>query len=142
MHWKNLKNWKLVTKLGSGFGIVLILLVIVSGWSVYGISDIVENAEVVIDGNKLRGELVQRELDHLDWANQVSSLLTDDQNSNLDVQTDPHKCALGKWLNSAEAKQAYDNGDEDFKKNWDQMLKEHATLHESAIEIRKPCRSH
>lgn len=94
MRWKDLK---LNGKFFVGFGLVLVMMLGVGLWSISGISDIVGNASEVIDGNKLKGEMVQREVDHLNWANEVNALLTNDQVTHLTVQTDPHKCAFGQW---------------------------------------------
>ena len=131
MSWKNLKLGK---KLGIGFGLMLILVTAVGGWSIFGISEIVSNASDVIDGNKLRGEMVQREVDHLNWANKVNELLTNEKVTKLSVQTDPTKCAFGKWY--------YGEG----RKHAEQMVpaiapllakieKYHTQLHESAVRI-------
>ena len=52
----------------------------------------------VVGGNRLRGEILQKEVDHLNWANEVNALLTDDRVTTLDVETDDHKCGFGIWL--------------------------------------------
>ena len=82
MSWKNLTIGK---KIGIGFGVVLALLVVVGIMSYTGVSGIVGDAEEVIDGNKLNGDLAQKEVDHLNWVNKVSALLTDDKVTSLDV---------------------------------------------------------
>ncbi len=131
MGWKNLR---LAMKFTLGFGFVLALLLVVGGWSIWGVSGIVGNAEEVIDGNKLRGEMVQREVDHLRWVNQVNALLTDDGVTSLSVATDPHKCGFGKWYYGEGRIQA-----ETFLPQLKPLLAEieepHKELHESAIAI-------
>jgi methyl-accepting chemotaxis protein len=99
-------NWSIGKKIGTGFGVVLGLLAIVAVWSVTGIGTIVGNASEVIDGNALRGLMVEKEVDHLKWAGKVGELINDDSVTQLDVQTDPHKCAFGKWYYSDERKEA------------------------------------
>jgi methyl-accepting chemotaxis protein len=80
--------------------------------------------------------LVEREVDHLKWAAKIrDAFLT--RSDSLDVQTDPTKCALGKWLHTEEARHAYEIGDAEFKKLWDEMLFAHNELHVSAIDIQK-----
>src|SRR6056297_1321523 len=94
MNWKNLK---LTAKLLCGFGLVLLALAGLGVWATLGIGNIVDDATEVIDGNKLRGEMVQREVDHLTWAGALSALITDPEVTELTVQTDPHKCGFGQW---------------------------------------------
>lgn len=94
MAWK---DFRLSIKFFIGFGLVLLLLVGVGLWSIYGISNIVGNAAEVIDGNKLRAEMVQREVEHLNWANKINELLNNDDVTTLQIETDPHKCAFGEW---------------------------------------------
>ena len=109
-------------------------LVALGALSYTGVGGIVSNASEVITGNKLDGNLAQKEVDHLNWANKVSSLLTDDAVTELSVQTDDHKCAFGQWL--------YGQGRKDAEvavPSIAPMLKEiesyHAQLHASAVEI-------
>ena len=78
--------------------------------------------------------LVEREVDHLKWAAKIrDSLLNND--ASLKVQTDPTQCALGKWLRSDQAANAYEQGDADFKREWDEMLAAHKILHHSAVNV-------
>ncbi|XPV74719.1 MAG: methyl-accepting chemotaxis protein [Desulfovibrio sp.] len=72
----------------------------------FGISGIVGNASEVIDGNKLRGDFIQRIVDHLKWAEQVSQFLNDKDTKELKVQMDPHKCTFGKWYYGEGRKEA------------------------------------
>ena len=94
----NCQNWTIGKRIGFGFTVILIMLVIVCFISFSGIGEIVRNAGQVIDGNRLDGLLAQKEVDHLNWANQVNALLTDDQVTALSVETDPTQCAFGRWL--------------------------------------------
>ncbi len=131
MIWKNLGVGK---RIGIGFGSVLAILGLVALWSVLGIGGIVGNAREVIDGNKLKSLVIEKEVDHLNWVNQVSALLTDDEVTELTVQTDDHKCAFGKWLYGEERDVA-----EQLVPALKGLLKDveepHQELHASAIEI-------
>lgn len=80
--------------------------------------------------------LTEKEIDHLKWAGKIRDALIHRRDS-LGVQTDPAQCALGKWLATAAARKAYDNGSAEFKKSWDAMLVSHSRLHLSAIEMEK-----
>jgi methyl-accepting chemotaxis protein len=130
----SLKTLTIGKKITLGYAVILILLIIVGVLNYVGVGTIVNNAEEVIDGNKLTSMLVQREIDHLRWAGKVNALLTDDSVTELVVQTDDHKCGMGKWLYGPERKQA-----EKLLPSLVPILKSleepHRKLHESAIDI-------
>ncbi len=132
MSWKDLN---LAYKFSIGFGSVIVLLVVLGTCSVFGIGEIVHDAEEVIEGNKLRGDFVQKIVDHLNWANEVNSLLTDKNINTLDVQTDSHKCGFGKWYYSNARTEA-----EKLVPSIRPMLAEiedaHDKLHQSAVTIK------
>jgi methyl-accepting chemotaxis protein len=93
-----LQQWSLGRKIGAGFGVVLVLLAAVAGWSVLGIGGIVGDAHEVIDGNQVKAQLIQRELDHMRWSDKVGAYISDPAVTTLAAQTDPHQCKLGRWL--------------------------------------------
>lgn len=131
MSWKNLK---LAIKFTIGFGVILLLLAFVGYRAIDGVGDIVNNAEEVINGNILRAEMVKREVDHLNWAARVNSLLTDQNVERLDVQTDPRRCGLGQWYYS-EARQKAVELVPQLASLFDRIEEPHRQLHLSAIEI-------
>lgn len=121
-------------KIALAMAVVIVVLTVVAALSIIGIGGIVENAGEVIDGNKLRANLVEREVDHLNWANKVNELLTDDTVTELNVQLDHRQCAFGKWL--------YGQGRSEAEKlvpECASLLKNieepHRELHDSAKEI-------
>jgi methyl-accepting chemotaxis protein len=126
-----LKNLSLGKKFSIGFGIVIALTLIVATWSVTGISGIIYNAEQIIGSSNLRGEMLQREVDHLNWVVQLDK---DISKNAITVQTDPTQCAFGKWYYSDARRKA-----EDFLPKLKDVLKAieepHKHLHESAVEI-------
>ncbi len=131
MKWKNVKLGK---KIMIGIGSMLVLMLLVGGWSFWGINGIVNDAKELSNGNELVGILLQREVDHLNWAGAVNKLLTDEHVTELSVQTDPRMCSLGKWY--------YGKGREkaeaflpDLKEPLSAMEEPHRRLHESAIKI-------
>jgi methyl-accepting chemotaxis protein len=136
MTWKNIS---LTGKFAFGFGVILLLLTVIAGWAILGVTHIVSNAEEVIEGNALRAEMIQREVDHLNWAANVNALLTDDHVTELTVETDPHKCTFGKWYYGEGRKKA-----EEMVPALEGVLTRiedpHRKLHESAIAIDKSFR--
>ncbi|KIX11614.1 methyl-accepting chemotaxis protein [Dethiosulfatarculus sandiegensis] len=131
MSWKNLTIGK---KISVGFGVVLILLALAGGLSYIGVGSIVENAGEVITGNKLDANLAQKEVDHLNWAGKVCELFTNENVNELTVETDPKKCAFGKWLYGPDRLKT-----EERIPALAPLLAEmepiHANLHRSAIKI-------
>jgi methyl-accepting chemotaxis protein len=129
-----LKNLTIGKRIGLLSGILLMLLLAAGAQSIVGVGSIVHNAEVVISGNRLDGILAQREVDHLNWANKVNTLFTDDKAKRLEVETDDHKCGFGLWLYGDGRVQA-----ERLVPALAPLLKEieapHRKLHASAIEI-------
>jgi methyl-accepting chemotaxis protein len=130
------KNMTIGKKIAFGFGLVLTLLVVVSVIAFRGVSGMGSNAKDVIHKNELIENITRKEIDHLNWANAVSELLTNDEVTELNVQTDDHQCAFGKWL--------YGDARTDAEKTIPELasiLKEiegyHHKLHASAIEIKE-----
>ena len=113
---------------------VLVALAAVVAFSFTGVGAVVSNAEQVIYGNQLDGELAQKEVDHLNWINGLSSLLTDEDVTSLTVETDHTECAFGKWLASGgrDEAEAHVSG---LAEILDEIETPHQHLHESAIEI-------
>lgn len=133
MHWKNIKIGK---KIMIGIGSVLVMLAIVSFQSYQGINDIVSDGLEVAAGNRLRGELLHREVEHQNWVAAVSSLLNDEQITELKVQTDHHKCGFGKWYYGEGRKKAEEMVPL-LKEPLKSIEEPHRKLHESAIKISK-----
>ena len=131
MGWK---DCKLYLKFAMGFGAILLLLVGLALWAIIGIEGIVSNADEVIAGNKLRGNFTQKVVDHLKWAEKVNELLTDSQVHELHVETDPHKCAFGKWYYS-DARISAEKLVPAIKPMMAEIETYHNALHHSAIEI-------
>ncbi|MHC4423133.1 MAG: methyl-accepting chemotaxis protein [Planctomycetota bacterium] len=130
------KNLTIGKKIAFGFALVLILLTVVGAIAFRGVSGMGSNAKDVIHKNELIENITRKEIDHLNWANAVSELLTNDKVTELKVQTDDHKCAFGKWL--------YGDGRMEAEKAIPELapiLKEiegyHHNLHASAIEIKE-----
>ena len=133
MNWKNMTIGK---KIIMGFGIVLALLVAITIISYVGVGTIISNAEEVIRAKELDGTLAQREVDHLNWSEQVNSLLTNTNVTTLTVQTNHKECKLGKWLYGEGRHQA-----EEMLPGLAPLLKgleqPHEKMHASAIAIQE-----
>jgi len=125
-----LKNLSIAKKIGGGFGAIVLLLGVVAVWSILSFGDV----EHAIEGSNIGNEVMQREVDLLNWAGRVSTLLTDENVIELNVQTDPHKCAFGRWYYGDERKKA-ENLIPGLKPIFAQIEDPHKRLHESAVYI-------
>jgi methyl-accepting chemotaxis protein len=131
-----MKKKSLKARLINAFSIVLIFVFIVGVWAVFGIGEIINNAEQVIRGNELRGSMMQREVEHLNWANSVTAFITDDDVNDLDAETDHQKCRFGQWYYSDEREQAQTFLPE-LKPVLQQIEQPHRQLHQSAVKIKQ-----
>ena len=132
MKWNNLR---ISRKLLIGSGVNLALLIAVGVLSIVGLTNTVSDGITVSDGNELRGELLQREVDHLNWASKVSAFINDDTIHELTVQLDHTQCGFGKWYYGEGRKKAEDILPA-LKPFLDNIGAPHKELHESAIEIK------
>ena len=131
MKWKDLK---LGRKFLLAFGLVIALMVLVAYWAINGIGGIVNNAEEVIHGNELRTEMENKYVQHLQWAQEVNQLMTDDDVQQLNVETDHRECAFGQWYYGQGREHAEEIAPE-LKPLFDKLEQPHKALHESAIKI-------
>jgi methyl-accepting chemotaxis protein len=131
MIWRNLS---LGGKLTVAFGSISLILAVVAIWAITGIGNIVNDAGQVIDGNKFRANLQEKYNQHLKWTDKLSSLVYDVNVTEVELQTDPHKCAFGQWY--------YGNGLNEVKNLAPELLptiqemeQPHIHLHGSAVKI-------
>gem|GEM_PF-3117674 len=93
MRWKDLQ---LKYKFFVVFGSLIFLLLTLAGSPISGIRDIITDAEEVIDGNALRAFLIQKEVDHYEWAKTLNRIVSKNDKS-IVIQSDLHKCSFGQW---------------------------------------------
>ncbi|MDM8548869.1 methyl-accepting chemotaxis protein [Desulfobacterales bacterium HSG2] len=129
-----LKNMTIGKMIAAGFGMVLILLVAVGLLNYMGTENIVSKAGQVIHDNRLNGFLVQAEVDHLYWVNQLNSFLTDDNVTGLDIEADDHYCGFGMWL-YGEPRENLENSIPGIAPLLKEIEESHRKLHESAVAI-------
>lgn len=136
-----LGNMKIRSKLYLGFCILLVLLLILGVLAYSGIGLINQQAQSVILRQQIDGLLAQKEIDHLNWVNKVNQLWTDPKVTQIDIETDDHKCGFGKWLYGQDRKQLesmYPDSAELIKK----IEIPHQELHSSIININKTMADH
>jgi methyl-accepting chemotaxis protein len=129
-----MRQWTIGKKITVGFGLVLSALAVVAVIAVTGVGRIVHDAEGVITGNRLKADMLQREIDHLNWAMSVKDAAVNGGRTNAEIQTDPTKCAYAKWYHSDARQQA-----EEAMPALTDILRKiddpHRRVHESAARI-------
>ena len=131
-----LKNMKIGARLSLSYGVILIMLIIVGGLGTLTIKNSLHNATLSEELGDLTIDIVQKENDHLTWANNVTGALAAGKVEQLTAQPDPHKCAFGKWYYSDARKHV-----EELFPGIAQALKDiedpHSKLHSSAVDIKE-----
>ncbi len=121
-------------KIGGGFALVLILIAIAGITTLLGVNRIENLSSQVISGNHLDATLAQQEVEFLEWAQKLSMLLNSEGRRGTNIQTDPHKCAFGKWYYGPGRKQAEARVPQ-IKTLLAEIEKPHLAMHKSAREI-------
>ncbi|MBM4129881.1 methyl-accepting chemotaxis protein [bacterium] len=101
-----MRDWTIGRRITGGFCLVLAAMAAVVTVGVVGIGGIIRNADEVIAGNQLKAEILQREVDHLNWALKVQAAAQNGGKSDVEIQTDPTQCAFGRWYLSEDRKRA------------------------------------
>ncbi len=133
MKWKNLSIGK---KLGTGFGAVLVLLAGISIYTYLGFHEVDHLAHETDEIAQSDQFMLQKLIDHLNWVSTLSNLVFKEDVHSVDLETDAHKCAFGKWLYSDETK-AMAAKDKEIGKLIEAIKEPHHRLHQSAINIQK-----
>lgn len=131
MGWKDLKIGK---KLSIGFGSILILFAVASFFNYTNLKEVSEEIAVSRDANNNKAFSIEKEVDHLNWVIGLRETFLDDDVRSVQIQMDPTKCGLGKWLLSDETKQLAEN-DPELSVLLKEIAAPHQHLHESARKI-------
>ena len=130
------KNMTVGKQIGTGFGIVLLMLLAIGITSFSGVSKSVKNACSLIEGEKIIGAMMSMEVDHLNWVANLSAFMTNSDVKKLDIQTDSDECILGKWLYGEKRKKA-EVAVPALIPVFKEMEEPHKKLHYSAVLINK-----
>lgn len=133
MRWNNLSiGHKMYVKSGSIIGFLIVISIV----AIAGLYSVESEGALASGGNKLRGEILQREVDHLSWVNTLVNYIDDDSVVELSIELDPTKCALGRWLQSEERKQA-EKSMPGLAVLLEALYTPHASLHATAEKIQE-----
>lgn len=104
--YNTMKNMTILTKLVSGFGVILAVLVIMGVVAFSGVGGLKQSAKAVISGNTLDGQFARIELDHLHWRNEIAALLNDESILELEEDAESHFSRFDQWFHGAGRKEA------------------------------------
>ncbi len=127
-------NMTIGRQISMGFSALLIIFLVVAVVTPRDINQIISNAGKIIQSNRLDARLAEIEIEHLNWVTKLDAYLTDPAITILNIETDDHKCAFGKWLYGSGRRQA-----EHFEPSLAPLFSKieiaHAALHKTAIAI-------
>jgi len=129
-----LKNLKLSGKLWGLTILLLLAVLLVAGssiWSIRGMLSASKHFAGAADSNIF---MVEKEVDHLNWVKKVQDLFLENQ-ATLNVQLDPAKCGLGKFLYGEKGKAMAEN-DPKLAGLLDAIKEPHKHVHESGKHIK------
>ena len=129
-------NFQIGTKMLLLSGGILSLLLLVLFVGMHGLSSTANSGQVVADGSQLGGELASLEIAHMQWAEEISNFVTDQQINELNVQTDHTQCGFGKWYYGEGRKKAEEMFP-DLHEALAAIEIPHEKLHRSAKDIKK-----
>ena len=133
MNWRDIR---IGSKMTIGFGSVLLLLLGVTLFSLQGIGSLAGSGKVITESNRISEELLQREVDHLKWAQEVERYAgSDDLSGQLGVQLDHRACGFGKWY-YGEGRREAERVLPALRNDLAAIEEPHRKLHESAVLIR------
>jgi hypothetical protein len=121
-------------KIGGSFGLNIFILLAIGGIASVGLSRLASQVQHSAVMNKIGAEMLQRQIDHLTWANQVLEQISKGAGAEFKVQTNPHLCGLGKWYYGEGARDARSVLPE-VAVLLDSLEKPHEALHRSAQGI-------
>jgi len=121
-------------KLGYGFGLLMIMLVIVAALSSFGFHRLGQDVAALEQSRDLEALLLKFESDHLKWSQRMSLNIANDTMVNAGIEIDPDKCALGRWFAKGGHEQVMDLIP-DLAPTLAEMKRTHDSAHLSAREM-------
>ncbi|HWR03109.1 MAG TPA: methyl-accepting chemotaxis protein [Humidesulfovibrio sp.] len=133
MSWQDMSLSK---KIIAAVAPVLVLFTIVAAWAYMSMSSMTDKSGQVEKTRDLQMNLLQREIDHLKWAQTVSLFVNDESATGLKAQVDGTQCAFGKWFYGEDRKLTEALMPE-LRSKLEQIDEPHKKLHASAAAIAK-----
>lgn len=129
--WYNRLN--IGTKLVSGFGLLVVLMVLITILIHGGLASVNKSSADAREQLNTSMLQVEREVDHIVWANRLSNSLL--LGSPFEEQLDPTQCAFGRWYNTFRSSDLYRESSAELKRAFDALNQPHNDLHATAADI-------
>ncbi len=126
-----LQDLRMAHKLGLLAASLLLLTGLICLIGITGLNRGVEQGQEVILGNQLSANLLEREIDHLNWVKAVSNFLLDEHSPQLTVELKHTDCKFGKWYYGDE-RQEIERKVPALKNHLAAVEEPHKQLHDSA----------
>lgn len=130
--WKDLSNEKKWV-----ICLFPILFVIIGSYIYFNktLVSLQDTINILEEYDDIRPSFKQREIEHMQWVQQLILFVSLQQNREMFLQIQPTRCELGKWLSSSERNQV-----EEMVPSLGEILdlidEPHRRLHQSAVTIR------
>ncbi|MFZ0928620.1 MAG: methyl-accepting chemotaxis protein [Syntrophobacteraceae bacterium] len=126
-----MRKRNLSTQLIVSFMVVASITLVVGllAWKqISGSSEITKRANL---SESISRQMLQREIDHLNWVLKAAEFLINENSTELGVEKDEHKCGFGKWYYSEDRKKVEETMPE-VASLLEQIEEPHKKLHQSA----------
>lgn len=120
-------------KIGLSFVLIVILMVMTAVSVLSSVQTVKREEHHASEFEAWSRLLIEKEVDHLAWVNALNNTFLQHQ-PKVTVQTDDHKCGMGKWLFGDEAKELASE-DQQCEQILKTLVELHRYLHQSAIAV-------
>jgi len=133
MKWSDMRIGQ---KIRAGFFCVTAIFVLVLVVAAREVGDVEQHTKAAVQKYDLSMSLLQREIDHLKWAQSLGLFVHDHKATELSISSDARKCAFGRWFYSEE-RASLEQVSPELKPLLASIEDPHVKLHETAIIIQK-----
>ena len=131
-----LKNISLSKKFFLGFGLIIILLALITFISFEGFVRVKHSSTLSVQSDEVRAQLLESYNRHLLWSKELSQGIYSDFNGRVTVEMNYTLCAFGNWFYSDARTQA-ESIIPGLKEIMTKMEEPHKQLHQTASRIKK-----
>ena len=130
-----LSQWPVRYKLGLAFGSILLLMIASGALSYWAVQSAAEENREAMAYMELSSDLVEREVDHLTWMNELANTFLDEEV--FTGELDYTQCSFGSWLYDFQDSERYRQASPELREAVDAMERPHIELHEAGAQIRE-----